>query len=130
METGNRNTDDDNQISATLPIVIVVAAVLDRLVLTTDSAHVATITKFSAQTRPEISLQNYLLRFLNFTKCSRSSFIIMLIYIDRLIQRDRFVLGFMNVHRVIVATMVIAAKFFDDEVSRVNKTLVLFVCAK
>ena len=35
-------------------------------------------------------------------------------YIDRLIQRDNFVLNDLNVHRVVITSVMIAAKFFDD----------------
>jgi Cyclin len=37
-----------------------------------------------------------------------------LIYIDRLIQRNGFLLTELNVHRVIVTSILLAAKFFDD----------------
>jgi Cyclin len=37
-----------------------------------------------------------------------------LIYIDRLIQRNGFLLTELNVHRVIVTAILLAAKFFDD----------------
>lgn len=37
-----------------------------------------------------------------------------LIYIDRLIQRNNFLLTELNVHRVIVTAILLAAKFFDD----------------
>jgi hypothetical protein len=37
-----------------------------------------------------------------------------LIYIDRLIQRNNFLLTELNVHRVVVTAVLLAAKFFDD----------------
>jgi hypothetical protein len=37
-----------------------------------------------------------------------------LIYIDRLIQRNNFLLTELNVHRVVVTAILLAAKFFDD----------------
>lgn len=37
-----------------------------------------------------------------------------LIYIDRLIQRNNFLLSELNVHRVCVTAVLLAAKFFDD----------------
>jgi hypothetical protein len=37
-----------------------------------------------------------------------------LIYIDRLIQRNNFLLTELNVHRVIISAILLAAKFFDD----------------
>lgn len=37
-----------------------------------------------------------------------------LIYVDRLIQRNNFLLTELNVHRVIITAILLAAKFFDD----------------
>ena len=37
-----------------------------------------------------------------------------LIYIDRLIQRNNFLLTELNVHRVVITAILLAAKFFDD----------------
>jgi hypothetical protein len=37
-----------------------------------------------------------------------------LIYIDRLIQRNNFLLTDLNVHRVVITAILLAAKFFDD----------------
>jgi hypothetical protein len=47
-------------------------------------------------------------------RCSPSCFVLALVYIDRLIQRDNFVLVSLNVHRVVITSLMIAAKFFDD----------------
>jgi uncharacterized membrane protein YgcG len=37
-----------------------------------------------------------------------------LIYIDRIIQRQGFVINSLNVHRVVITSIMLAAKFFDD----------------
>jgi hypothetical protein len=37
-----------------------------------------------------------------------------LIYVDRLIQRSNFLLTELNVHRVVITAVLLAAKFFDD----------------
>jgi hypothetical protein len=46
--------------------------------------------------------------------CSNECFILALIYIDRLIQRNNFLLTELNVHRVVITAVLLAAKFFDD----------------
>lgn len=38
-----------------------------------------------------------------------------LIYVDRLIQQGRFALTPLNVHRVLITAVMLAAKFFDDQ---------------
>ncbi len=53
-------------------------------------------------------------RIHRYARCSPSCFVLALIYIDRLIQRDDFVLSTLNVHRVVITSVMVAAKFFDD----------------
>ena len=49
-----------------------------------------------------------------YASCSKECFILALIYIDRLIQRNNFLLTELNVHRVVITAILLAAKFFDD----------------
>jgi hypothetical protein len=49
-----------------------------------------------------------------YASCSNECFILALIYIDRLIQRNNFLLTELNVHRVVITAVLLAAKFFDD----------------
>lgn len=49
-----------------------------------------------------------------YASCSNECFILALIYIDRLIQRSNFLLTELNVHRVVITAVLLAAKFFDD----------------
>lgn len=53
-------------------------------------------------------------RVLKYASCSNECFILALIYIDRLIQRNNFLLTELNVHRVVITATLLAAKFFDD----------------
>ena len=53
-------------------------------------------------------------RIHKYASCSTECFILALIYIDRLIQRNSFVLSELNVHRVVITAVLLAAKFFDD----------------
>jgi len=41
--------------------------------------------------------------------------VLALIYVDRLIQQGRFALTPLNVHRVLITAVMLAAKFFDDQ---------------
>ena len=49
-----------------------------------------------------------------YASCSTECFVLALIYIDRLIQNNNFVLSELNVHRVVITAILLAAKFFDD----------------
>lgn len=96
-------------------VVEVLASVLVRLV--SSNAHVpsdANVTKFHALKAPAISVHQYLERIHKYASCSTECFILALIYIDRLIQRNNFILSDLNVHRVCITAILLAAKFFDD----------------
>eukprot|EP00429_Kryptoperidinium_foliaceum_P072819 CAMPEP_0176050264 /NCGR_PEP_ID=MMETSP0120_2-20121206/24982_1 /TAXON_ID=160619 /ORGANISM="Kryptoperidinium foliaceum, Strain CCMP 1326" /LENGTH=336 /DNA_ID=CAMNT_0017383697 /DNA_START=615 /DNA_END=1622 /DNA_ORIENTATION=- len=98
-------------------IVRVLADVLNRLVVS--NAGLARqdpgqITKFHALKAPGIGILPYLERIHKYASCSNECFILALIYIDRLIQRNNFLLTELNVHRVIITAILLAAKFFDD----------------
>lgn len=105
----------DDSDEAALPLVHVLAAVLNRLVVAnTGTSTRTTLTKFSAAKQPAISIIDYLERIHKYARCSTSCFVLALVYIDRLIQRDNFVLSHLNVHRVVITSIMVAAKFFDD----------------
>jgi len=73
-------------------------------------------TVFHAEKAPLISLPRYLERVLSFAPCSNSCFIIALIYIDRIIQNhSEFILNSLSVHRMLITSVMLATKFFDDE---------------
>eukprot|EP00979_Chaetoceros_neogracilis_P007515 scaffold1588_cov206-Chaetoceros_neogracile.AAC.3 len=103
------------QTSEGKAVVAVLAAVLERLV--NSNAHVPNgehVTKFHALKAPAISIKQYLGRVHKYASCSTECFILALIYIDRLIQRNNFILSELNVHRVCITAVLLAAKFFDD----------------
>lgn len=97
-------------------IVQVLAVVLERLV--SANSHLAQSpheqTHFHAQRAPAIGVLQYLERIHKYASCSKECFILALIYIDRLIQRNNFLLTELNVHRVVITAVLLAAKFFDD----------------
>jgi len=74
-----------------------------------------TITKFHASRPPSISVAEYLERINKYASCSSECLVLALIYIDRLIQQSNFALTALNVHRVLITAVMLAAKFFDDQ---------------
>ncbi|CAH0485676.1 unnamed protein product [Peronospora farinosa] len=71
-------------------------------------------TKFEAFRAPGISVRDYLMRIHKYASCSPECFVLALVYMDRLHQMQGFVLTELNVHRVVITSVVLAAKFFDD----------------
>lgn len=106
-----------DQAAEGMAVVRVLSAVLERLVSAnsriarTDPGQV---TKFHALKAPGIGITQYLERIHKYASCSNECFILALIYIDRLIQRNNFLLTELNVHRVVITAVLLAAKFFDD----------------
>lgn len=105
------------QAAEGMAVVRVLAAVLDRLVganAPLARADPGQVTKFHALKAPGIGILQYLERIHKYASCSTECFILALIYIDRLIQRNNFLLTELNVHRVVITSILLAAKFFDD----------------
>mmetsp|Transcript_21891 Transcript_21891/g.33415 ORF Transcript_21891/g.33415 Transcript_21891/m.33415 type:complete len:423 (+) Transcript_21891:712-1980(+) len=94
----------------------VLAMVLERLVEASSNFEQddSQVTKFHALRAPAIGICQYLERINKYASCSSECFVLALIYIDRLIQRNNFVLTELNVHRVVITAVLLAAKFFDD----------------
>lgn len=100
-------------------IARVLSTVLGKLVVANDTRAQETgeappITKFHALRAPSISIYDYVERIFKYAACSSECFVLALIYIDRIIQRQGFVINSLNVHRVVITSIMLAAKFFDD----------------
>jgi len=111
METTPRQTAEG------IALIRVLSAVLERLVCANAPLALADpgqVTKFHALKAPGIGIHQYLERIHKYASCSNECFILALIYIDRLIQRNNFLLTELNVHRVVITAILLGAKFFDD----------------
>uniref|UniRef100_A0A1J3D2M7 Cyclin n=1 Tax=Noccaea caerulescens TaxID=107243 RepID=A0A1J3D2M7_NOCCA len=72
------------------------------------------VAVFNGLSRPEISIAHYLDRIFKYSGCSPSCFVIAHIYIDQFLHRTRALLKPLNVHRLIITTVMLAAKVLDD----------------
>mmetsp|Transcript_34438 Transcript_34438/g.83304 ORF Transcript_34438/g.83304 Transcript_34438/m.83304 type:complete len:216 (-) Transcript_34438:266-913(-) len=99
-------------------IVPVLACVLNQLCqrndqLTLDPKYVS---KFHALRPPGITIRDYLERIAKYAACSGECFVLALVYIDRIIQSNpNFVVNSLNIHRLLITSVMISAKFFDDQ---------------
>jgi len=72
----------------------------------------------SIETFP-MKINTYLIRIANYTNCSNESLIFSLIYIDKLIAKNpRFMVTSQNVHHLVLTSIVISLKFYDDHFYR------------
>lgn len=99
-------------------IVPVLACVLKQLCMRNDSLADAqrSLSKFHALRPPTISIKDYLIRIAKYAVCSSECFVLALVYIDRIIQSNpNFVVNSLNIHRLLITSVMLAAKFFDDQ---------------
>ncbi|KAE9622093.1 hypothetical protein Lal_00032683 [Lupinus albus] len=73
------------------------------------------ISVFHGLTRPNIPIQNYLERIFKYANCSPSCLIVAYVYLDRFTKKQpSFSINFFNVHRLLITSVMVAAKFMDD----------------
>ncbi|XP_056693934.1 cyclin-P3-1 isoform X2 [Spinacia oleracea] len=72
------------------------------------------LTVFHGSRAPPVSIQQYFDRMFKYAGCSPSCFIVAYIYVDRYLQQTKTYLTSLNVHRLLVASVMVAAKFVDD----------------
>merc|ERR1712070_130918 len=63
---------------------------------------------------PDITIEDYVERIQTYSKCSASVYVVAMIYIDRLIEGQGLVVTHLNVHRLFITAILVAAKFYDD----------------
>lgn len=99
-------------------LVDVLADLLNRLCERNDRLirNNTSVTRFHALRPPQITIKLYLERIAKYSSCSEECFVLALIYIDRLIRKNRkFLVNSLNVHRLMITSIMLGAKFFDDQ---------------
>mmetsp|Transcript_32827 Transcript_32827/g.68809 ORF Transcript_32827/g.68809 Transcript_32827/m.68809 type:complete len:196 (+) Transcript_32827:215-802(+) len=108
----------DASTSTPEAIVAIMARLLTDLVLRNDQLPLipSHITPFHSSTPPTISVRSYLEdRILRYAGCSEETFILALMYMDQVVQLNpEFVICSLNVHRLLITSIMLASKFFDD----------------
>lgn len=61
-----------------------------------------------------MSVKQYLDRIFRYSRCSYSCFVVGLVYIERYLQNTGACLTYLNIHRLLVTSMLLAAKFLDN----------------
>ena len=73
------------------------------------------IKSFVSKNIPTISIKDYLERLSKYSKINSSTILLILIYIDRLCNIYKFKLSYFNIHKLILASMLIAVKYNEDD---------------
>lgn len=71
---------------------------------------------FAHQNPPSISIYDYLLRILNYSKIDKSTLIISLIYIDKICHKKDIILTKYNIHRILFSSILVAIKYNEDKI--------------
>ncbi|KAL3849868.1 hypothetical protein ACJIZ3_011750 [Penstemon smallii] len=72
------------------------------------------ITIFHGLRAPSLSIQQYIDRIFKYSCCSPSCFVVAHIYMDKYIQGTNIYLTSLNIHRLLITSVMVAAKFMDD----------------
>ncbi|KAF9976503.1 hypothetical protein BGZ73_008443 [Actinomortierella ambigua] len=94
------------------------------LVMTPAQQQIHTsFTRFHARSIPSISISAYLTRILKYCPCANECFLSLLVYFDRMARNveeitggegRQFSIDSYNIHRLIIAGVMVSAKFFSD----------------
>lgn len=105
------------------PTVISVLSSLVERILARNERLAATYTHtsppkyrvFDGLQVPDMCIERYLERILKYVNCSSSVLVVAYVYIDRLIQfHPQFRITPVNVHRLLITTVMVASKFLED----------------
>ncbi|KAJ8543165.1 hypothetical protein K7X08_005688 [Anisodus acutangulus] len=72
------------------------------------------ITIFHGSRAPSLGIEQYLDRIFKYSCCSPSCFVVAHIYMERFIESTSAHLTSLNVHRLLITSVMVAAKFIDD----------------
>jgi hypothetical protein len=87
-----------------------------RIALTTSPPYLS----FHARTAPTITLESYLFRILKYCPTTNEVFVSLLVYFDRMAKLakestgNEFIIDSCNIHRLVIAGVTVASKFFSD----------------
>lgn len=73
------------------------------------------ITAFHGTRPPSLSVHQYIDRIFRYSSCSPACFVVAYVYLERFLSRTAGFLTSLNVHRLLITSIMLAAKFLDDE---------------
>jgi len=111
----NKNSHNDfNEWSMPHTLANVFNRMIQGTECTGNNFPITEFQKFQSAYEPHLPILEYLERIEKYSKCSESCLVIALIYIDRLIENRNLELSILNIHRILITSIMIAAKYNDD----------------
>ncbi|KAG6702112.1 hypothetical protein I3842_07G017900 [Carya illinoinensis] len=100
-------------------VILVLSSILQRIINENEkSLKVSkkdTVTIFHSLRAPNLSIRQYIERIFKYSSCSPSCFVVAYIYLERFTQRTGAYLTTLNAHRLLITTIMVAAKFMDHD---------------
>lgn len=127
-DTNNQNSeiylslgleDLGKKVMGTPRVLALLSALLERSVQKNERLLEKTQVKdilsvFHGVRAPTLSIRQYIDRIFKYSACSPSCFVVAHIYVDRFLRSSDVHLTSLNVHRLLITSVMVAAKFFDD----------------
>nr|XP_010312651.1 cyclin-P3-1 isoform X3 [Solanum lycopersicum] len=101
-------------------ILWIVASVIERSVQKNEkglkgSNKRGVVTVFHGTRAPVLTVQQYIERIFKYSNCSPSCFVVAYIYLERFLNLTDCLLTSLNVHRLLITSIMLAVKFVDDD---------------
>lgn len=108
----------EKETSAIPKVIEFLSCLLERVAESNDMRcgfEAQKMSVFHGLTRPTISIHNYMERIFKYANCSQSCFVVAYVYLDRFAQtQPSFPINSFNIHRLLITSVMVAAKFMDD----------------
>ncbi|KAL5566094.1 hypothetical protein UlMin_029258 [Ulmus minor] len=117
---GLGDSDEGRIASQTPQVLSVLASLFERSIGKNEKQLQASrkeqvVSIFHGSKPATLSIREYIERIFKYSNCSTSCFIVAYIYIERFLQKRKgFCLTSLNVHRLLITSVMVAAKFLDD----------------
>ncbi|KAJ7977402.1 Cyclin [Quillaja saponaria] len=99
-------------------VLSLLSSILERSVqrneMLLEATQMKDVTIFHGLRAPTLSIRNYIDRIFKYSGCSPSCFVVAHIYLERFLQSTEANLTSLNVHRLLITSIMLAAKFIDD----------------
>ncbi|GAM20803.1 hypothetical protein SAMD00019534_039780, partial [Acytostelium subglobosum LB1] len=103
-----RETKDNNLLD-------VLCTVINRLITQGDQINTERREFYPPNRKPPtIGIDAYLARILKYSPCSKECFVLTMVYIDRFLSKCNLIINSMNIHRIVITSLLISTKYLDD----------------
>ncbi|KAG5244825.1 hypothetical protein OIU76_002973 [Salix suchowensis] len=106
-------------VSGIPQVLLLVASAIEKSIMKNENLSNASrkdaITIFHGSRTPNLSIKQYIERIFKLSGCSTSCFVVAYIYISKFLRLTGGHLTSLNAHRLLITSIMVAAKFLDDE---------------